>query len=308
VTFAPGALAPVADPASIPEPSMIRFLVLATALAASAWLPAPARADIQDCTVIASLPTVITVPGIYCLQQDLGTNIASGTAIDIAASNVTLDCNDHKIGGLGGGAATQAVGIGSLMRNNVTVRNCNVRGFWVGIALSHDGTGTAPIGALVEDNRLVANTRLGVFVAGNGSLVRRNVVGHTGGNPDENAIAVETHFSVDVLDNTIDYVFEAFDSEFPHSPYGIVAWNNTGGTIQGNRIRNVIGTFANPYGIMLTYDSHRVTLRRNVVRNPDGAFGQAIHCVASDNLARDNSLLGFYSIEGCSDGGGNVHN
>ena len=76
---------------------MIRFLVLATALAGFACVPAQVRADTQNCTVIASLPTVITIPGVYCLQQDLGTNIATGTAIDIAASNVTRDCNDHKI-------------------------------------------------------------------------------------------------------------------------------------------------------------------------------------------------------------------
>src|SRR4029079_11936992 len=50
-------------------------------------------------TVIASLPTVISTQGVYCLTHDLATNITAGKAIDIQTNNVTIDCNGYKIGG-----------------------------------------------------------------------------------------------------------------------------------------------------------------------------------------------------------------
>ncbi len=72
---------------------------------------APAQAETMNCTPITALPAVITVQGIYCFTADLATAMTSGNAIDIQTSNVVLDLNGFKLGGLGAGLGTLANGI-----------------------------------------------------------------------------------------------------------------------------------------------------------------------------------------------------
>src|SRR5688500_16840215 len=106
--------------------------VLLTALS---FMPAPARSaqSYDNCTgFIDSLPAVIETQGIWCLRKDLSTAITGSAAIDIRANNVTLDCNDFKLGGLPAGAYTDASGVAAIDRFNVTVRRCNIRGFYQG--------------------------------------------------------------------------------------------------------------------------------------------------------------------------------
>ncbi|HEY0505555.1 MAG TPA: right-handed parallel beta-helix repeat-containing protein [Lysobacter sp.] len=135
-----------------------------------------AHAETSNCTNLAALPAVISTQGVYCLKQDLSTSISSGAAISVNASNVTLDCNGYKLGGLGAGIGTAASGIVSQNRLNLTVRNCNIRGFRYGMRLA--GTGG---GHLVEDNRFDGNTFTGMYVSGDGSMIRGNSVFSTGG-------------------------------------------------------------------------------------------------------------------------------
>src|SRR5690606_10611061 len=155
----------------------------------------------DSCTgFVDSVPATITVPGIWCLRKDLSTNVSSGNAVTIAANNVTLDCNDFKVGGLAAGNGSGARGIHASNRQNVAVRHCNVRGFHVGI----DIFGGA--GHLVEDNRLDSNLYVGLSVYGENSLVQRNRVYDTGG-------AVNSSYSygilgkASVIDNTVERVF-----------------------------------------------------------------------------------------------------
>ncbi|HMB42890.1 MAG TPA: right-handed parallel beta-helix repeat-containing protein, partial [Luteimonas sp.] len=126
---------------------------------------------------ITTLPAVITTQGTWCLKQDLATAITSGSAITINNNNVTIDCNDFKLGGLSAGTGTLSSGIYAVSRSNITVRRCNVRGFFIGVNLYATTTG----GNLVEDNRLDGNTLEGLSVFGDGSIVRRNVITNTGG-------------------------------------------------------------------------------------------------------------------------------
>ena len=62
-------------------------------------LPAQAETFHTCGTIINTIPTVITTQGVYCLNHDLATAISSGSAIDIQTNNVTIDCNNFKIGG-----------------------------------------------------------------------------------------------------------------------------------------------------------------------------------------------------------------
>src|SRR5688572_17198994 len=125
---------------------------------------------------VTTLPATISTPGVWCLAADVGTAIASGHAIRIATSNVTLDCHGYRISGLAAGAATQAVGIGATNKLNSVVRDCNIRGFHTAVAL----TGTTS-GNVVEDVRSDGATVRGLVVEGDGSAVRRNRIVDVGG-------------------------------------------------------------------------------------------------------------------------------
>src|SRR5688572_31641049 len=123
----------------------MRVFLLALALAApSAW------AETNVCTVISSLPAVISTPGSYCLEQDLSLPAVTGDEKGIyihLASDVTLDCNGHAITGTELSPDDPAldethydytgIRIGSSSR--VTVRNCVVHGFFRGIVAERGG-------------------------------------------------------------------------------------------------------------------------------------------------------------------------
>src|SRR5690606_12556200 len=97
----------------------------------------------SNCTgFINALPVVISTPGTWCLKKDLATSMNSGRVISIAANDVTIDCNDFKIGGLAAGSGSSATAISNSLganNNHTTVRNCNIRGFHTGIALVGGG-------------------------------------------------------------------------------------------------------------------------------------------------------------------------
>src|SRR5262245_31925308 len=141
-----------------------------------ASLGVPADAETTACTAITSAPVTITVQGSYCLTSNISTSLSSGTAISINANNVTLDLNGFKLGGLGAGSGTQAFGIRAYERQNITIRNGIVRGFYVGILLQAASGSSISQGHVLEDLVLDQNTGVGIDVSGRGSAVRRNQV------------------------------------------------------------------------------------------------------------------------------------
>jgi hypothetical protein len=142
-------------------------------------LAASGHAETIQCTAIASLPTTIISQGIYCLTSDFSTNLSSGAAITINANNVILDLNGHKIGNLSAGIATTADGIYAEDRQNITIKNGTIRGFFAAITLN-SFTSTSQ-GHLIEGIRADQSTYSGINVSGNGCLVRGNQVVATGG-------------------------------------------------------------------------------------------------------------------------------
>ena len=123
-----------------------------------------------NCTgFIESLPAAISTQGVWCLRRDLSTSITAGNAVTITTNNVTLDCNDFRLGGVGGGDGSEAIGIRAAGRLNATVRNCRVRGFRTGIRLEGDGH-------VVENNRVDSSTLSGIHVDGDAAIVRANMV------------------------------------------------------------------------------------------------------------------------------------
>ena len=177
---------------------MLRPLLLLALLLAAA--PSGAAESLAGCNgTIGALPAVIAAPGVWCLDKDLATSISSGNAIDIQADNVTIDCNGFKLAGRMDAVpqdAATARGIYTYQRRHVSIRNCRVSGFFIGVVLS--GTGH-----VVEDNRFQRSSFRGIHVDGTGNAVRRNGVYDTGNHPDAALLAYGIHASADVIDNTV---------------------------------------------------------------------------------------------------------
>lgn len=113
--------------------------------------------------------------------------------IDISTSGVTLDCQGATIDG-----PTTAGSRGILIAtpvdvplHDVTVRNCNVRGFLNSLRVTRDGFRTLPEGEeyehgtadiVIEDSTFAGSRGVGVYVDGyvEGVTIRRNVIVDTG--------------------------------------------------------------------------------------------------------------------------------
>jgi parallel beta-helix repeat protein len=280
--------------------------LLMAALALLCLAPAPARAaeSYDNCTnTISSLPAVIATQGTWCFKGDLSTSIASGAAITVNTNNVTIDCNNFKLGGLAAGLGTAAYGVFANNRFNTSVRHCNVRGFYVGVFLA----GVSGGGHAVEDNRFDNNTRIGIFVQGDGSVVRRNRVFDTGlssltGTP--NIYGIATQYSVDVIDNTVSSVTAT--SGAGGDAYGIAPDSNLDGRVIGNGVRGLLkDSTGHAYGIYNT-NSGRISVRDNDIVGDGSAGSTGVLCSTATGSVRDNVISAFATaITACTDSGGN---
>ena len=282
----------------------------ALALAACAFALAPqaqAARAYDSCTgFIDALPAVITTQGTWCLRKDLATSLSSGFAITINTNNVTIDCNDFKIGGLAAGVSTEARGIVAQERQNITVRNCNVRGFHTGIYLQGGNGG----GHLVERNRLSGNTTNGIFVEGDGSTIDHNFVLDTGGaypGHGDAIVGIVALGSVDITDNLVSGAASAAGT---NQWAGGILLNNAAGvgaSVRGNRIR---GLFPDGSGLatgIFAGDGFTV-IADNQVEGRGMPFDTAIVCNAENtSVYRGNAVSRFgFPPQRCVDGGDNI--
>jgi hypothetical protein len=282
----------------------MKVLASAALLALAVLFPssdARAAESYDACTgTITALPYTINAPGTWCLKQNLSTAAASGAAITVNASNVTLDCNDFKIDGTAAGMGTANKGVLSSGKLNVTVRNCQVRGFQYGIAL----LGATGGDHLVEHNRLSANTSYGIFVEGDGSLIRDNQVSMTGGSTlTPHAYGIYARYITDIQDNVVSGVV---GNGTAGNIIGIFTLANTGGTVSGNRVHGLVK--AGNIGLrgILNTQSSRVVLMRNNVGGDGSTSGIGISCTSSNSRVKDTVVSGFPTgLSGCGDAGRN---
>lgn len=251
---------------------------------------------------IATLPAVISSQGTTCMNKDLATSIESGAAISITAHNVTLDCNDFKLGGLAAGTDTLTDGIVADARLNVTLRNCNIRGFARGVAFTGAGSGH-----VLEDNRFDGNTTVGVWLEGDGNTVRRNIIVATGGMAAAGgAVGIYVNGNADVIDNTVDGVYPSSEgTQFGSVGIGVDASSTS--VVQGNRVRGVDGGNGPSYGFY-TANGDFAAFEGNHASVGSGGGGGTfgIFC-ADDEIVVDNRFYGFgIGLQGCSDDGGNI--
>lgn len=261
-----------------------------------------ARAEITQCTGISSLPTTISSQGIYCLKQDLSTAITSGNAITVTTNNVTIDCNEHKLGGLGGGTATQANGIYTFSHLNLTVRNCNVRGFRTGILIDSNCGSCDASGALVEHNLLDANTKQGIYVVADNSIIRENRVVNTGGSIlGGDVIGIRAHgLPTFVFDNIVSTTtgpsFAADTIGIWYSGYMSTARDN----VVANTIKGSNGESAG-----LRAGGTTITAEHNLITNTSSPLTYGIDVVYGA-VCLDNRVFGATNkYDTCTNGGGN---
>jgi parallel beta-helix repeat protein len=280
-------------------------LMLGLTLVIVMVVPFGARAaeSYDNCTgYIETLPAYISTQGNWCLRKNLSTSITSGAAIVVQASNVTIDCNDFKIGGLAGGSGTMAIGIRSASRYNTTVRNCSVRGFWLGIVTEAGG------GHLIEDNRFDGNTEVGISVYSPGSTVRNNLVLDTGGGTSSSngAQGIVGSGGVDVINNTVAGVVSN-DLQPNNDARGIVVVDNATGSVVGNRIRGVVPSGDGPSFGIIDFTSGSSVIRDNIVQGSGLAGSTGIFCNTPATLSKDNAVAGFeVQVDRCTSDGDSV--
>ena len=275
---------------------MLARLLCAALLLASPVVAVQAAPALDNCTgYVTTLPATLSTQGTWCLRGDLNTTMTSGAAITIAANNITLDCNDFKVGGLGSGLSTRTTGVFAVRYANTTVRNCNIRNF-------RDGIRVEGFGHLIEDNRLDSNTSTGILVAGDGSIVRRNRVLDTGGAPDlAVATGIYTSESVDIIDNTVADVASA---QANGANYGIRTNLNLGGSISGNRVRGIVVQASG--SAIYNGGSGRIVVSNNDLLGRTEAKDTGIRCPNTLGTVTGNAVVGFTTaIQGCTKGAGN---
>ena len=279
--------------------SSIAFLAMAGS--------ASAAESYDSCTdFIDAVPAVITTEGTWCLRHDIGTAASNIHAIDIQNHNVTIDCNDFKLGNVAAGADTQSIGIYADAVSNITVRRCTIQGFQTGISIGHFA---AQSGHLIENNRLLLNRVWGIVLDGDSIIIRRNTVTNTGGSTT-GTYGVAISATADVTDNVVDGIFAASGVVAEFNSTGI--WERGEGTlVQGNRVRNLTRKGSGAvYGITLN-NTTGVAVRNNYLVQHNSTVGRGIFCEASgtgsDARVRDNIIRHYtIGVSLCTDDGGNV--
>lgn len=276
--------------------------IFVVCLAGLAWLALPNRAHAAEsydsCKgYVTALPVTINTPGTWCLKQNLAFAGATGSAINITAKDVTLDCNDFTLDNSAAGMGTRAYGVRAMNVANTTVRHCSIRGFQYGIYV-YGALG----GNVVEDNHLDSNTYIGINLTGDGSIIRRNVIVDTGGSTAiAGAHGIYTGYSVDVIDNTVSGVFANSGDT-----YGIRTSLNASGTLADNRVRDVLQATGGVARGIANNSSGRMTLKGNSVSGNGSASSVGLLCGGPSARARDNVVAGFTTAMSlCGDAGGN---
>ena len=278
-----------------------------TALALVAMPAAHAAESYDNCTgFIDSVPAMISTQGTWCLRKDVATALTGVVAINIATNNVTIDCNDFKLGGLGAGMGTISIGIWAGTQQNITVRQCNIRGFLKGVQLGGAGH-------VIENNRFNGNTHMGIDLVASGSTIRGNTISTTGGSTQSayayNAFGINAADDVDVIDNTIEGVSPAGDGSGDGEATGIYTYGSLAGTVSGNRIRGVVGRGTGSDRAIVNGANGRLHVFDNVMTGSGRVQSLGIICESAQGVVARNLISGFTTALGnCTDGGGNsVH-
>jgi hypothetical protein len=268
-----------------------RGLRLAGAVLALAVAPlATARAETVRCTFIDALPLTITVPGVYCLRNDLSYS-GTGEAIRIEADDVTIDLNQHT---LNFERERGAVGIRALNRNRLTILDGRIRHFGSGVVIQSSAPTFASTGGhRIENVEVDDSVIYGLVVQGSGNLIRGNRVVATGfriDTPQPTAILTRGP-SVRILDNDVVGVSG-------WGGRGIRIGEGPGGLIEGNRVTDVGGTNPNSVAVAIEVQGGRaVTVAGNRISTQAGETNSiGIRMEDGSELAVRDNIVNLYYL------------
>jgi hypothetical protein len=204
--------------------------------------------------------------------------LATGAAITVTTNNVTIDCNEFKIGNLAAGPTTNAVGVSATNRINVTVRNCGIRGFRSGVQMTNGDY-------RIEGNQFDVNTQNGVLVSGDGSSVKGNEILSTGNSTAGGITAfhgIQASGDIDIIDNNISGVSATPGTN--GSAYGIRTDSMDSGIIRANRVRNLSSDGSGARRGIWNADGTRNSIESNTIVMTGGLLGAdaGIRCGAKD--------------------------
>jgi len=116
--------------------------------------------------IVINSKTEINQSGTYILTNDISCAelVEESACIAIYASNLILDCQNHVVLGPGGRVISIGIQI-SPSDEYVTIKNCNVQKFHIGIRTAHNGLNS------IINNTVNNNTDIGIYLD--------NVVNHT---------------------------------------------------------------------------------------------------------------------------------
>lgn len=244
---------------------------------------------------IDSLPAQLDKQGTWCMRANLSTNIASGGAIQINLNNVVVDCNGYRIESTLPG--TGAFGIGAIGNNHI-IRNCDVRGFFVGMLVSGRDH-------VIEDNRVLDSGHVGLQVDPN-VTIRRNQILRVGNHPTFEGHIAGIVGGNDISDNLIDGVVANAAVNLHGDVSGISTSGN--GVVTRNRIRNLAATGTGSlFGIVADGFAY---ITQNHIVGPGILMTshRSIYCPRGENHAFNNIANGFAtnSISCFTAGGTNI--
>ncbi len=277
---------------------------LACGLLASLALVPVARAEITICTEIASVPFMITAPGIYCLKQNL-VNTTDPTpaylagAIEIEADNVTVDLNGFTLSNDIAGPANRMNGVVSFNRNNITVRNGHVDGFAQAVLLG----GMFARRSTIENISANNSNHTGLFAVGADSKIRNNHV--TGAGPDDGDSAAHGIVLVFGENSVVEgNVVSSITETDAAAGIGLGFCQSV--SVRDNTIYNIKDA-TQKNGISLHTVTRAAIQNNRIINNDTGNAGIADLGFSSQIACMGNAVSGFSpATSGCSVSAGDV--
>lgn len=217
--------------------------------------------------------------------------------ITVDADNVTLDCDGYVVQGPGDGTAT---GVWVFDHDGVTVENCDVRDFSIGIHVE------SAVGTVIQDNEVSGNSQNGILLirGANSSTVSGNTLSN---NANESITVVEStgnSLDANVVDETNKGIFLG-DADANSITNNVVTrgwlWFTIG--LGGGSDNNVVsGNTVSITGIGILIDaSSGNTIADNTASIADegiGLFSGAKNNVIQGNDSSDNRRNGFIADAG----------
>jgi hypothetical protein len=236
--------------------------------------PLSGFAESTQCNVITSLPTTISSPGVYCINQDLVLAGSSGFAVNIAADSVTLDLNGHALRS-NAAANTVTEGVVVVGHKYFTIIDGTIAGFGEGINVESLASTPRSKGGLIADVKVQRSVAFGIGVDCDGCVIRNNLV--------------------------TDTIVPASISGFSAIGIGVAG---TGALVTGNRVFNTHGKAAGSEAFNLSLSASDSTLSQNYVANDEisnpsefGVLVSGANDLVVGNQAQDMPV-GFDFING----------